>query len=77
MARGGRSARRRGHSFPVVYTAIGGDQAYSFIRLSLGRRSVILIPVAHRTIAFTNIVNGRTWVVGREIKSHVHNENAF
>ena len=47
------------------------------IRLSLGRRSVNLLPVAQRTNAFTNGVVDRPWVVGREFESHVHHENAF
>ena len=47
------------------------------IRLSLGRRLVNHLPVAQRTNAFTNGVDSRTWVVGREFESHVHHENAF
>ena len=35
------------------------------------------LQVAQRTNAFTNTVVGRTWVVGRDIESHVHHENAF
>ena len=47
------------------------------IRLSLGRRLVNLLPVAQWTNAFTNGVVDRPWVVGRELESHVHHENAF
>ena len=47
------------------------------VRLSWGRRSVDLLPVAQRTIALTNGVVDRPWVVGREFESHVHHDNAF
>ena len=47
------------------------------IRLSLGRRSVNLLPVAQRINALTNGVVDIPWVVGRDIESHVHHENAF
>ena len=46
-------------------------------RLSLGRGSVNLLPVAERTNALTNGVFDRPWVVGRELDSHVHHENVF
>ena len=45
--------------------------ARSVVRLSLGRRSVNLLPVAQRTNALTNGVVDRPWV-GREFESHVH-----
>ena len=49
------------------------------IRLSLGRRSANLLPVAQRTInnALRNGVIDRPSVVGREFESHVHYEKAF
>ena len=48
------------------------------IRLSLGSRRLVNLPVAQRTNALTNGIVDRPWiVVGREFESHVHNENAF
>ena len=47
------------------------------MRLRLGRRLVSLLPSAQRTKTFTNGVDGRTWVVGREFESHVHHEVSF
>ena len=39
------------------------------IRLSLGTRLVNLLPIAQRTNALTNGVDGRTWATGREFES--------
>ena len=46
------------------------------MRLSLGRRSVNLLPVVQRSNALTNGVVDTPSVVGREFESHVHQENA-
>ena len=47
------------------------------LRLSLGGRSVGLLPVAQRTNALTKGVVCRTWAAGREFESNDHHENAF
>ena len=47
------------------------------MRLGLGRRKVNLLPLAQRTKTITNAVDGRTWVVSREVESHVHHEIVF
>ena len=47
------------------------------MRLRLGRRLALLLPVAQRTKTLTNGVVGGTWVVGRDFESHVHHEIAF
>ena len=47
------------------------------MRLGLGRRTVNLLHLAQRTKIFTNGVDGRTWIVGREFESHVHHEIDF
>ena len=51
------------------------NNTYNFVRLSLGRRVVNLLPVAQRTIALTYSVVDRPWVVGHEFESHVRHEN--
>ena len=43
----------------------------------VGRRLVDLLQEAQRTNAFTNASSAGPWVVGREVESHVHHENAF
>ena len=45
------------------------------MRLRLGRQLVNLLPLAQQTKTFTNGVDGRSWVVGREFESHVHHED--
>ena len=57
----------------LTYGAFGRSD----IRVSFGRRSVNLLPVAQRTNAVINGVVDRSWLVGREFESHVHHENAF
>ena len=49
----------------------------SVMRLRLGGRLVNLLPLAQRTKTLTNGDDGRTWVVGREFESLVHDEIAF
>ena len=46
-------------------------------RLSLGGRSINILPVDEGINALTYGVVERTWAVGREFESHVHHENAF
>ena len=60
-----------------VAKVLDGTTGETVIRLSLGRQLVNLLPVAQRTHAFTNGVDDRPWVVGREFESHVHHGNAF
>ena len=48
------------------------------IRLSLGSRRLVNLPVTQRTNALTNGIVDRPWiVVGREFEPHVHLANAF
>ena len=67
----------RGIPSPPVLLKPAFHQIILRLRL-LDKGSVNLLPLAQRTKTLTNGDDiGRTWVVGREVESHVHHEIAF